>query len=51
MKLTRPVFVASFALGAVIFMLYSVSLGHNFLFDEENIILINPYIKHLSFIP
>ena len=51
MRFTRPVFVASFALAAVIFMLYSVSLGHNFLFDEENIILTNPYIKDLSFIP
>src|SRR3989338_7726737 len=29
------------ALGALVFTLYSVSLGHPFLFDEENIILKN----------
>jgi len=51
MKFTRPVFIASFALAAVVFILYSVSLGHNFLFDEENLIIWNPYIKHLSLIP
>ncbi len=32
-------------------LLYSVSLGHNFLFDEENVILRNPTIKSLSNIP
>ncbi len=31
--------------------LYSVSLGHNFLFDEENVILRNPYIKSFTNIP
>ncbi len=35
----------------VLVMLYSVSVGHNFLFDEENIILRNPYLKSLSNIP
>ena len=36
---------------AVVFSLYSVSIGHNFLFDEESIILDNPTIKDLSLIP
>ncbi len=35
----------AFFLSAVVLTLYSVSLGHAFLFDEENIILKNPYLK------
>ena len=35
----------------MIFVLYSVAFGHNFLFDEENIILRNPLIRSLSLVP
>jgi len=44
-------FVACLLLATVVATLYSVSLGHNFLFDEENLIIWNPYIKDLSLIP
>ena len=40
-----------FVIGAAIVTLYSVSLGHNFLFDEESIILKNPLIRNFSSIP
>ncbi len=51
----RPLKI-SFGLGALIvgsavIALYSVSFGHNFLFDEENIILRNPAIKDLHALP
>ncbi len=38
-------------LAAAVFFLYSVSIGHNFYFDEENIILNNPTIRSLTLIP
>lgn len=38
-------------MASAIFILYSVSLGHNFLFDEENIILMNPLIRSWKNIP
>ncbi|HXV18796.1 MAG TPA: tetratricopeptide repeat protein, partial [Candidatus Omnitrophota bacterium] len=52
----RPTFDHPFLLGALvisaaILALYSVALGHNFLFDEENIILNNPLIRDFSRIP
>ena len=43
-----PVWIVYFLLSAVIVILYSVSLGHNFLFDEESIILKNPLIRDFS---
>ena len=46
-----PFWALALAMGAVLFLLYSVSLGHNFLFDEENIILNNPTIRSLRLIP
>ncbi|MGH7198300.1 MAG: hypothetical protein ACREH5_06130 [Candidatus Omnitrophota bacterium] len=46
-----PFLFGALILGALILSLYSVSLGHNFLFDEENIILRNPLIRSLSLIP
>ncbi len=42
---------ASLFLCAVIFSLYSVSLGHDFLFDEVNIIIRNPAIKRVEMFP
>ncbi len=47
----RPSLVSCWVIAAVILILYSVAFGHNFLFDEENIILRNPYIRSLSLIP
>lgn len=46
-------FFASGALliAALVLCLYSVSLGHNFLFDEENIILRNPLIRSFTLVP
>lgn len=38
-------------LAGAVLTLYSVSLGHNFLFDEESIILKNPLIRSFSSIP
>ncbi len=40
-----------FFLTTFIFTVYSFSLGHNFLFDEENIILFNPLVRDLSHWP
>ena len=51
LRVKHPGFVAALALTAAVVLLYSVSLGHNFLFDEENIIIRNPLIKDLSRIP
>ncbi len=47
-KIKHPNLLASFVILAAIFLVYSVSLGHNFLFDEENLIINNPTIKDLS---
>ncbi len=44
----HPLLVGSFVISAAVFILYSVALGHNFLFDEENIILRNPLIRNLG---
>jgi len=44
-------FIFPLLLCAVVFCVYSVSLGHNFLFDEQNIVLRNPLIRQLSLIP
>ncbi len=46
-----PFWLLACALAAIIFTLYSVSLGHGFYFDEQGIILNNPYIRSLSQIP
>lgn len=48
MRTDRSFLLFSFIIAAAVFSLYSVSLGHNFLFDEENVILSNPVIKTLS---
>ena len=40
-----PRLTGIFLVTATIFCLYSVSLGHNFLFDDEDIILLNPIIR------
>src|SRR3989338_2301293 len=40
--------IFSFIICAAIFLLYSVAFGHNFLFDEDSIILKNPLIRDLS---
>ncbi|MBI4431899.1 MAG: tetratricopeptide repeat protein [Candidatus Omnitrophica bacterium] len=45
-----PRFMATLCLTAVIFCLYSISLGHNFLFDEDNIILLNPILRSPAYI-
>lgn len=50
-KFHQPFFISSFLICAVIFILYSVAFGHNFFFDEESIILKNPFIRSFSFIP
>src|SRR3989338_3446889 len=50
-KFRHPSLIAGLCLGAVIFILYSVAFGHNFLFDEESIILKNPFIKKITLIP
>jgi len=44
----RPLLTAFFFIFSSLLILYSVSLGHNFLFDEENIILHNRFIQHGS---
>ena len=46
-----PFWILALVLSAVVFVLYSVSLGHNFFFDEENIILNNPTIRSFHLIP
>jgi len=51
MKLERSHWVWYGLIFAAVFSLYSVSIGHDFLFDEESIILNNPTIKDLSLIP
>ncbi len=40
--------MAWFALAAAVVCLYSASFGHNFLFDEDDIILTNPLLRDLS---
>src|SRR3989338_6069257 len=50
-NLHHPFFVFSLAICAAILILYSVAFGHNFLFDEESIILKNPFIRSFSSIP
>ena len=47
----RPLWTAFFFIFSSLLILYSVSLGHNFLFDEENIILYNRFIQHGSLLP
>ncbi|OIO37946.1 MAG: hypothetical protein AUJ72_03515 [Candidatus Omnitrophica bacterium CG1_02_46_14] len=47
-RLHYPFLTGSFVLSIVIYLLYSVAFGHNFFFDEENIILKNPLIRDLS---
>src|SRR3989338_3051787 len=51
MSFKRKGWVLYLLLFTVVLSLYSVSLGHNFLFDEESIILNNPFVKDLSLIP
>ncbi len=46
-----PFWALALLLAGVILALYSVSLGHNFFFDEENIILNNPTIRSFHQIP
>ena len=46
-----PRWAAFFLIAAAVVLLYSVSLGHNFLFDEESIVLKNPLILSFSKIP
>ncbi len=43
--------MASLVICATVFYLYSISLGHNFLFDEVNIILLNPLIHDVTHLP
>jgi len=43
--------IGSLVICFAIFELYSVAFGHNFLFDEQSIILGNPFIRYLSRIP
>lgn len=50
-KSRYPFWLLALFLCAFTAMLYSVSLGHNFLFDEENIILNNPTIRSFDRIP
>ncbi|MBI3252079.1 MAG: hypothetical protein HYZ52_02010 [Candidatus Omnitrophica bacterium] len=47
----HPGFVGALGLVATLFCLYSVSLGHNFLFDEDDIILLNPLMRNLGNLP
>ncbi len=46
--LRTPSLIFSFIIVTAIFLLYSVAFGHNFLFDEESIIVRNPAIRDLS---
>ena len=48
LKLEHPRLIFSVLLCAVTVYLYSFSLGHNFLFDEVDIILLNPVIRDFS---
>ncbi|MCK5850429.1 MAG: hypothetical protein KAH23_05890, partial [Kiritimatiellae bacterium] len=49
--IAHPRLLSLLALAACVFCIYSVSVGHNFLFDEKSIIENNPYIKNLSLVP
>ncbi len=51
LKNRYPFWALAFVLCSAVVLLYSSSLGHNFLFDEENIILNNPTIRSFSQIP
>jgi tetratricopeptide (TPR) repeat protein len=51
LKFKHPVFVGCIVIAGLLACLYSVSLGHNFLFDEESIILENPLLRDLSQLP
>ena len=44
-------FLAILLIASAVLLLYSVSLGHNFLFDEDSIILFNRYIQHFKLFP
>ncbi len=46
-----PFWALALLLITIVSLLYSVSLGHNFYFDEENIILKNPTIRSFKLIP
>ncbi len=48
---SKSSFLYLFLILASLVLLYSVSLGHNFLFDEENIILHNRFIKDMALWP
>ncbi|HTL71459.1 MAG TPA: hypothetical protein VL404_09235, partial [Candidatus Eisenbacteria bacterium] len=50
-RFRHPRAVGAFVLTAAVLCLYSVSLGHNFLFDEDDIILLNPMMRDLSRLP
>ncbi len=45
LKFKHPVFIGCIVIAGILACLYSVSLGHNFLFDEESIILDNPLLR------
>ena len=47
----RPSFRAPLLLCGILFILYFISLGHPFLFDEQVIIVQNPLIKDLRLVP
>jgi tetratricopeptide (TPR) repeat protein len=47
----HPFFLGCLLIAAAVFILYSFSFGHNFLFDEENIILKNPFLADWRLIP
>lgn len=44
-KFRHPVLIGCVVIAGVLACLYSVSLGHNFLFDEESIVLENPLLR------
>ena len=47
----QPFFLGSLLIFSAVLILYSASFGHNFFFDEENIIVRNPWIRSLALIP
>lgn len=47
-RFRHPRLISIFLIAAAVFCLYSVSLGHNFLFDEDDIILLNPVVRHFE---
>ncbi len=51
LRADSPGWLAFFILAAAAVLLYSGSLGHNFLFDEESIVLKNPLIRSFSNLP